>query len=96
MKPVGGGENKGANFKSGGGSRCSVASATSPNHRYRRTGQGSYVDESLFQGTAKGKNGLVVQQDDSRTTPTNVAIISRGKPQLGSTQQHMYIYIYIC
>ncbi len=86
MKFVGGGENKGANFRSGRGNRCSMATATSPNRIYRRTGQGSYVDESLFQGTAKGKKGVMVQQNDaSRTTPTNVAVMSRGKPQSGNT-----------
>ncbi len=91
MKSVDRGKTKGANLKSGGGNRCSPT-ATSPNRRYHRVGKGPYVDESLFQGTAKEENGLVVHQNVPRTTPTNVAVISRGKPQLGSSQQHSCIY----
>ncbi len=80
MKVVGGGEDHKANFRSGGKSRCSVPRAASPNHGYRRIGQGSYVDESLFQGTAKGKKGVMIQQDDARISTTKVAVISKGKP----------------
>ncbi len=87
MKGVGGGENKVANVRSGRGSCGPTATATSPNRTGRRTGKGSYVDESLFQGAPKCKKGVVARQNDTATTtPTSVAVMSRGKqPQLGNT-----------